>query len=165
LFCEESSGKLHKFSTLDAVSNICAIARDLEDTSLLAKIEGGDLIALESKYHLSCLVKLRNHHRSYLRESGGNSGELIKEAKMEVRAFAELLAHIETLVEEGTFVLKFSELRALYEKRLSFFDIRKEINKISYRFKEQILSHFLKHKHRAMGQMSSLFLIRECNRL
>ena len=70
---------------------------------LLAKIEGGYLIALESKYHLSCLTKLRKHHRSYLRESGENSGVLIKEQKMEAKAFAELLVHIEMLIEEGAF--------------------------------------------------------------
>ena len=75
-----------------------------------------------------------------MRESGGNFDALIEESKMKARAFDELLAHIETLVEEGTFELKFLEIRALYEKRLCFFGIRKEINKI--RFKEQVLSHF-----------------------
>ena len=39
---------------------------------------------------------------------------------MEARAFAELLSHIETSVQEGTFLFKFSELRALYETRLSY---------------------------------------------
>ena len=79
IFCEESCGKLHTFNTLEANSSIRAIAKDLEDTTLLAKIEGGDLIALESKYHFSFLTKLRNRHRSYLRDSGENSGALIKE--------------------------------------------------------------------------------------
>jgi len=53
IFCEESSRNLHQFSTLEANSSIRVNAKDLEDTSLLTKIEGGDLIALESKYHLS----------------------------------------------------------------------------------------------------------------
>ena len=140
IFCEESSGKLHQFSTLEADSSIRAIAKDLENMSLLAKIEGGDLIALESKYHLSCLTSLRNRHRSYLRETGENSGALIQEKKIMARAFAEVLAHIEALVTEGNVLFKFSELRALYERRLRFFGIPKEINKV--RFKEQILSHF-----------------------
>ena len=51
-FCEESCDKLHQFSTLEADNSICAIAKDLEDTSLIAKIEGVDLITLEFKYHL-----------------------------------------------------------------------------------------------------------------
>ena len=93
-------------------------------------------MALESKYHFICLAKLRNRQR----EIGENSGTLIKKRKVEARAFAELLAHIETLVEGRTFIFKFSELRAVYESRLRFFGIPKEINKV--RLKEQILSHF-----------------------
>ena len=50
------------------------------------------------------------------------------------------MSHVEASVLEGVFLFKFSELRALYEKRLSFFGIPKEINKV--RLKEQILSHF-----------------------
>ena len=72
-FCEESCGKLHQFSTFEADSSVRTIAKDLKDTSLLAKIEGGDLIVLESKYHLSCLAKLHNCHRSYLRKRNSSS--------------------------------------------------------------------------------------------
>lgn len=78
---------------------------------------------MESKYHLSCLAKLHNRHRSYLRENEENSSTLNEERKMEARAFAELLSYIETSVQEGIFLFKFSELRALYERRLSFFGI------------------------------------------
>lgn len=83
------------------------IAKDLNDTSLLTKIEGGDLIALESKYHLSCLAKLHNCHRSYLRENEENSSALNEERKMKARAVAELLSHIESSVQEGIFVQVF----------------------------------------------------------
>ena len=44
------------------------MAKDLRDASLLARIEGGDLIALEAKYHLSCLATFRNRHRSHIRK-------------------------------------------------------------------------------------------------
>ena len=40
---------------------------ELQDTYLLAKIDGGDLIAKEIKYHLKCLVGLRNRYRSHIR--------------------------------------------------------------------------------------------------
>ncbi len=85
------------------------MARDLQDASLLAKIEGGDLIALEAKYHLSCLVKLRNRHRSYLRLRGiqNASSKSHEERKMEARAFVELLTYIENSVEDGEFFLSF----------------------------------------------------------
>ena len=116
------------------------MARDLQDASLLAKIEGGDLIALEAKYHLSCLVKLRNRHRSYLREIQNASSKSQEERKMEARAFVELLTYIENSVEDGEFFFKLSQLRFLYESRLKDFGISKEVNKV--RFKEQILEHF-----------------------
>ncbi len=80
------------------------MARDLQDASLLAKIEGGDLNALEAKYHLSCLVKLRNRHRSYLR---GIPNASSKSHEMEARAFVELLTYIENSVEDGEFFLSF----------------------------------------------------------
>ena len=71
-------------------------------------------MALESKYHLSCLAKLQNCHRSYLRENEEIFSTMNEERKIEARAVAELLSHIETSVQEGTFLFKFSELRALY---------------------------------------------------
>ena len=70
------------------------MARDLQDVSLLSKIEGGDLISLEAKYYLSCLVKLRNRHRSYLREIQNASSKYHEERKKEARAFVELLTYI-----------------------------------------------------------------------
>jgi len=38
------------------------MATDLQDTILLTRISGGDLTAIEAKYHLSCLTALRNRH-------------------------------------------------------------------------------------------------------
>ena len=109
------------------------MATDFEDTSLLAKSEGGDLIALEAKYHLSCLVRLRNHHGSYLRESLNASSKSHEERKMEARAFVELLTYIESSVEEGNFFLKFSKLQFLYESRLIDFAISKKENKVCFK--------------------------------
>ena len=44
------------------------IATELGDTSLLANISVGDLIAIGGKYHLRCLVDLRNRHRAFTRK-------------------------------------------------------------------------------------------------
>ena len=68
LFCEECSGILHEFLTMDADTNVRRMATDLQYTALLAKIGGGDRHALEAKYHMACLTKLRNTHRSLNRE-------------------------------------------------------------------------------------------------
>lgn len=58
IFCCKEDGHLHEFRTLDADANIRRMATDLQDTALLAKISGGDLIAIEAKYHLTCLTEL-----------------------------------------------------------------------------------------------------------
>lgn len=115
LFCEERSGFLHEFLTMDADTNVRNIATDLQDTALLAKIEGGDLHALEAKYHMACLTKLRNSHRSLKREKQDISSCNMEEKKIEARALTELLSYIEISIEEGVLCFKVSELRCLYQ--------------------------------------------------
>ena len=44
------------------------MATDLQDVEIMARISGGDMISIEAKYHLSCLTKLRNRHRSFQRK-------------------------------------------------------------------------------------------------
>ncbi|KAG0726393.1 hypothetical protein GWK47_036691 [Chionoecetes opilio] len=67
-FCTKEDGLLHEFKTLGADDNVRSRARILLDSDLLTGIEGvGDLIALEAKSHLACLVGLRNRHRSLIR--------------------------------------------------------------------------------------------------
>ena len=70
MFCERGpeEGDLHQILTLDADANIWEMATELQDTQLLAQIGMEDLIAKEAKYHLKCLVKLRNRYRSYKRK-------------------------------------------------------------------------------------------------
>ena len=56
------------------------MATELRETELMARMEGGDLIALEAKYHLQCLTALRNRFLSLVRkneqEVGGSSEEV-----------------------------------------------------------------------------------------
>ncbi len=69
LFCEKGSSAedLHQVSTFDADYNIRTMINELQDCHLQARIDGGDLIAKEMKYHLKCLVGLRNRYRSHNR--------------------------------------------------------------------------------------------------
>ncbi|KAG0727322.1 hypothetical protein GWK47_034911 [Chionoecetes opilio] len=141
IFCTKEDGLLHEFKTLGADDNVRSMARDLLDSDLLTRIEGvGDLIALEAKYHLACLVGLRNRHRSLIRNRENLQDASKPDKKARARAFAELVTYIENEVEEGTLLFKFASLRHLYESRLADFGIRSEVNKV--RFKEQILKHF-----------------------
>ena len=137
--CTTDDGHLHEFRTFDADSNVRRMAIDLQDSALLTRIEGGDLTALEAKYHLSCLTALRNRHRSFLRQSETSNIDR-EEGKIEARAFVELITHVENSIENGTFCFKFSVLRQIYESRLHDLGITKEINKVC--FKERVLNYF-----------------------
>ena len=140
IFCGDESGVLHEFRTLDADYRIRSMATDLQDTALLAKLEGGDLIALDAKYHLACLTQLRNRYRSLLRQSQQDPYYRNEEKKKQARVFVELISYIENSVEDGTFCFKFSDLRHLFEKRLLDYGIDKEMNKVL--FKKKFLQHF-----------------------
>lgn len=70
LLCRGKDGQLHEFRTLGADENIRQMATQLQETKLMAGTEGGDLIALEAKYHLECLTALRNRHRLLMRQQG-----------------------------------------------------------------------------------------------
>ena len=103
------------------------MAINLEDSALLAKIGGGDLMAIEANYHRACLTKFRNNDRAQNREYLALSKE---EKKIEARVVIELCSYIENSVEEGILCFKLSELMNLYQSRLSNFGIIKEINKV-----------------------------------
>ena len=58
LFCQQEDGNLHEFRTLEAGKSIRQMATELQDTELMARMEGGDVVALEAKYHLECLTAI-----------------------------------------------------------------------------------------------------------
>ncbi|KAG1676996.1 hypothetical protein GQR58_014039 [Nymphon striatum] len=51
IFCLTVSGKMHKCSTMNLDHELRRWATGLNDTALLARISGGDLVAIEAKYH------------------------------------------------------------------------------------------------------------------
>lgn len=114
------------------------MAAEMEDTEILSKISSGDLIAIESKYHLACLVKYRNKYRSFLREH--NSSENDERERNKARAFAELVAYIETSLEDGIYLYKLSELHYLYVQRLK--ELNEDINVNKTRLKDKLLDYF-----------------------
>ena len=73
---------------------------ELGETKLMTRMVGGDLIASEAKYHLQCLVKLRNQYRSLNRKLNQNS-ENTDEKMNESRAFVEPTNYIKKAVESG----------------------------------------------------------------
>ena len=104
------------------------MATELQDTQLLSRIAAGDVIAIEAKYHLSCLVKLRNRYRTHTRkenQASQNTDEKMKESI----ALVELTTYIDTSVNAGTLLFKLSELHSMYVNRLENMGVNKLINK------------------------------------
>jgi hypothetical protein len=140
LFCERSDdGVLREVSTFDADHNIRAMITELGDPKLMTRIVGGDLIASEAKYHLQCLVKLRNQYRSLNRKVNQNS-EDTDEKMNESRTFVELTNDITKAVESGINLFKLTELHSLYIGRLKELGVEKQVNKT--RLKCSLLEHF-----------------------
>lgn len=140
IFCTKSEGSLHEFMTLEADKNVRNMAADLQDTAVLARIAGGDVVAIDGMYHLSCLTEFRNRHRSLVRKRKKVDGGKVDEKKIDARAIIELINFIENSIEEGVLCFKVSELRHKYAERLVALGVQKEINKV--RFKEKLLSYF-----------------------
>ena len=112
---------------------------ELNDAQLLTRIIGGDLIAIEAKYHLKCQVNLRNRYRSLIRMSNqepANTSEKMNES----RAFVELTSYIEKAVDCGILLFKLSEIHSMYVNRLEDLGIIKLVNKT--RLKSHLLEHF-----------------------
>ena len=68
------------------------MALELEDFELLGRMSEGDLIAIEAKYHLKCLIYLKNRYRSFCAQKAQNSSDGSVDEKMdESMAFVELV--------------------------------------------------------------------------
>lgn len=155
MFCKDTDGHLHEFRTLEMDETIRQMAIDLHDSDILANLSGGDLVAIEAKYHLDCLTAFRNRHRSMLRKqkqdtSSDHPSQGSEEKKVEARALVELIAHIENCVEEGIFYFKFSVLHQMYESRLQDLGVEKETNRS--RLKEKILAYFTQAQEQSDGK-------------
>ena len=70
------------------------------DTEITAKIRVGDLVAIETKYHVSCLVKYQNKYQSFLHQQ--HSPKNWSREQRKARAFTELVGFIEASLEKET---------------------------------------------------------------
>ena len=81
-FCEQpgNQSNLHQAETLKVDKKVRDCAVLLNDGKLIAKLSVGDMVALEAKYHTSCLVSLynraRNQRSASLKESNTTMSDL-----------------------------------------------------------------------------------------
>ena len=115
------------------------MANEMSDSDMLVKMSGGvDLVAIEGKYHRSCLTNYRNRnrYRAFLRAQSVTSQSSISSEQAKARAFAEQVMYIESAIEEGTRAFKLAELHTAYESSL----INLSANRT--RLKVELLEHF-----------------------
>ena len=149
-FCEKGKEEnvLHEVSTFGADENIRKMITQLNDTKLMTTIVGPDLIAMEAKYHLTCMVHLRNRYCSLNRKTNQRAVNTDEEMN-ESRAFVELTRHIEKFVDSGTLLFKPSEIHSLYVHRLAELGIKKLVNKT--RLKDNLLELFTEAQEQCDG--------------
>ena len=140
IFCEGSDGMLHNCSTFNINMELRDMATKLQDTALLSRIAGGDLAAIEAKYHSMCMLRYKNRFRSFERGEEIDSNQMSDQLETESRVFAELVYSMKCGVENGKYIFKLCELHALYEERLRVVQASKTINRS--RLKTRILNHF-----------------------
>jgi len=117
LFCEEiDTGKLYEYTSVHTDKALTRRATEMLDTEILAKISGYDLVAIEVKYHVSCLLQYWNKYQSFLQQQ--HSPKIWSREQHKARAFTELVAFIEASLEEKSYLFKRSELHQLYQQRL-----------------------------------------------
>lgn len=94
------------------------MAAQTQDTELLSRIAGGDLVAIEEKYHNGCLTAYKKHYRSIQRQLQTKSTDH-HEDTLASRLFAELglllffvffFFYIESCTEDGVYIFKLSEI-------------------------------------------------------
>jgi len=139
IFCKKSDGVLHSCATLELDKTLREQAQALQDTDLLATIAGGDLVAIEAKYHKQCMDAFRIRYRSYKR-SQATFSDSTDQSLTESRVFTEIISFIETNVEQGEYIFPLADLHKMCVTRLADLGYEKQVNKT--RLKNKLLGHY-----------------------
>ncbi|CAE1172272.1 unnamed protein product [Acanthosepion pharaonis] len=141
-FCEDVISNLQEGISERLNEHLNQCSRTLNDGKLFAKLSGGDVVALEVKYHLRCLQKLYNAERAYL-----NSLEKAEKSDpgkdLYPVAFLELVIYIMdskvTNTEATPVLFRLAGLASVYKPCLEHVGVDC-LNVHSTRLKEQLLA-------------------------
>ena len=136
----KASESLHHASTFGLDARVRECALQLQDQNLLAKLSTGDLIALEAKYHVQCLVSLYNRAR----QTKGSDEKKDSCTINQGIALAELVAYIEDAREDSEIVpiFKLADLVRMYSNRVEQLGTCLSGRVNSTHLKNRILAHF-----------------------
>ena len=115
------SSSLHNASTNKIDAKVREYAIALEDTALLAKLSGGDMIAIEAKYHQSCLLSFYNKAR----QAASKNKDGDEDCSLHRIAFAQLVAYVEDMNsdENSAPVFKMTDIAKVYKTRKEHLDV------------------------------------------
>ena len=141
-FCHLDLGtEYHQAATLELDQRVRQAAEFLEDTTLLAQLSAGDMVAIEAKYHNRCLVLLYNRVRTVQKpdKQCKSTADVISAVVL-----AELVTYIEESArEEDTApVFKLADLNKLYTTRMEQLGVEMDQRVHTTRLKQRILAHF-----------------------
>lgn len=138
--CEkESMPPDRQAMTLKLNKRLKECAKNLSDGRLLAILSAGDVVALELKYHASCLVALYNKEKAHLTQTVNNKN-LRSTPDVHPLVFSELITYMTEarISSEGPKVFRLAEMVCLYKQRLQQLGVQSpEVN--STRLKEKLL--------------------------
>ena len=136
--CESEKGPFHEVSTMELDARVRECATLLNDEKLLAKLGGGDLIALEARYHGTCLTMLYRRAEYARRE---NIPEEEKPQRLEGIAMAEVVTFIEESRKTGAELPTFrlADLAKIYTSALEQLGMKTTAKLNTYHLKERIV--------------------------
>ena len=141
-FCDESNDKeqLHLASTANIDATVRACAVQLGDSKILTKLAGGDMVAINARYHLSCLTRLRNR----LRDCSTQLEKVRDVESADELVLREILCTIDEARNNPSIIpiFKLSELTKRYESRLAELESQhpESCRLNSTRLKERLIS-------------------------
>ena len=141
-FCNDvaSPSGLHKTSTFEIDRRVRESAIKLKYTDLLAKLAGGDMVAIEANYHVKCLAALCNRVRKLQTPSAEEDSN---ETSLHGIAFASLVSYLEEFRDcENVAVFNLVELAKLYSAKLEELGITSSSKINTTRLKERLLGAF-----------------------
>ncbi|KAG7174138.1 putative iGluR-like protein, partial [Homarus americanus] len=139
-FCDEygKPGQLHQATTYRLDWRVRSAALCVGDTKLLAKSSAGDVIVIERKYHLKCLISLCNLAKviNYKKSAEDQENDLHSS-----KAFAELKLFVEEHSDKENHIIKLADLLKIYGKRQNQLGAEQRERIHSIRLKDKLLAH------------------------
>ncbi|KAJ8897318.1 hypothetical protein PR048_002664 [Dryococelus australis] len=131
---------LHDAFTFELDARVRTCARLVEDNDILGRLSAGDIVALEAKYHTSCLVQFYNKAR---KPKTGEFEPNNHEKSLHVFVLAELVMHTEEARAnyETSPVSKLDDLADLYSNRLNQLGVQTVGRVHTTRLKQRVLAH------------------------